>query len=353
MQENIIKTKDQLTNIVRKTVIAAGADKRNADIVTEHLISSNLKGVDTHGLWCLPIYLNWIKSGELNPAAWPEIVKETNNSALIKGNWTFGQVTAKFAMDIAIDKAKKFDISTVSGVQVTHTGRVGAYAEMAAKEKIISFVFNGGFSAQRAVPYGGKRGVLDTNPMAIGFPAGEEPPMVADFATTAVSAVKIDLARLNKRNLAPGCIVDKDGNATCNPEDYFNGGAFLPFGGHKGYALMLANEFLGRIFTNSDSFNTGRNLCSKPLCEYIGFTIIAFKPDLYGSFKDYSTKIDDMERQVRKIPPAPGFTEVMIPGDMERKVEEERLKNGIPIPINIWDRLKDSAKDLGIDIGSI
>lgn len=344
----IIKTAEQLAIIIKKIMLAAGADKRNVERLAEALISAHLSGIDTHGIWHLQGYVDLIKSGQIIPTAWPEIVCETENSALVKGNFTFGHATAKFAMEIAIKKAKKNNMSIVSGVQVFHTGRLGEYVEMAADKNMISFMFSGGFAEEEpaAMPYGGAKRVLHTNPMAMGFPAGDEPPMISDFATTAISGVKIHLAKEKNENLPPNCIVDKEGKPTCNPDDFYAGGGHVPFGGHKGYAFMLANEFLGRIFANADSY-VDKNLCG-PICRHSGFTMIVFRPDIFIEYKDYSHYMDDMIRRIKAVPPAPGFKEVLIPGDIERKIRKERLENGIPITDSVWNATLKLAKTLGI-----
>ncbi|MBM3711999.1 MAG: Ldh family oxidoreductase, partial [Actinobacteria bacterium] len=175
----LIKTADELNKVIKKIIIKAGADNRNAELLSKSLVSSHLSGVDTHGIRFLPLYIEQIKSGELIPNAWPEIIKETKNTVLVKGNYTFGQVTAAFAMNLAIKKAVKFGISIVGGVQVTHTGRIGEYVEMATKRKMIAFIFTGGLSEETpvAVPYGGSKSVLHTNPFAIGFPTVNNKPI--------------------------------------------------------------------------------------------------------------------------------------------------------------------------------
>lgn len=349
-----IKTVKSLKILVKKLFLKAGADKRNANMISESLVTSNLYGVDTHGIFMIPAYIKQIKVKELNPAAWPEIVKENQFGALVKGNWTFGQVTARYAMDIAIKKAKKNGMSIVSGVQVMHTGRIGEYAEIAAENKMISLIWNGGYSeegAAEAVPYGGRKVVLHTNPFAMGFPAGKEPPMISDFATTAVAGVKIAFAREGKKKLPEGSIIDKNGNPSCEPEDFYNGGGHMPFGGHKGYAIMLANEFLGRIFSGSDSYiDENHNHIIYPALKHSGFTLIVFKPDLFNPFEEYSAKMDEFERRVRAVPPAKGFKEVHIPGDLRRKAYKDRVKNGIPIPDHIWESLEKAARSLGTEI---
>ena len=142
----IIKTEEELHELAREILLAAGADERNALGVAEHLVAANLCGVDTHGVWHLPVYVKYIKAGEIVPTAWPEILKETPMSALITGHWTFGHVAARYAMEVAIDKATEHNVAVVAVVQVNHIGRLGHYIEMAAAKGMISMVWAGGLS---------------------------------------------------------------------------------------------------------------------------------------------------------------------------------------------------------------
>ena len=345
----IIKTPDELNDIIINIISSAGADKKNSERLAEALVSAHLVGVDTHGIWHLPGYVDLIRSGEIIPTAWPEITKETGNSALIKGNFTFGHATAKVAMETAIKKAFENSIAIVGGVQVFHTGRLGEYMEMAVDSKLISLMFSGGFSeeAPAAMPYGGAERILHTNPMAMGIPAGKESPMIADFATTAISGMKINFARERNEDLPEGCIVDREGNPSNSPADFFSGGGHIPFGGHKGYALMLANEFLGRIFSNADEY-ADKRYCG-PICRHSGFTMIVFKPDMFLPYEEYGNLMDDMIKRIKSVPPAPGFKEVLIPGDIEIKIKKERLEKGIPIEDSAWEATVKLAKSLGID----
>ena len=344
----VVKTAPELHGMVQRVLKAAGADARNAERVAEALVSANLCGVDTHGIWHLSGYVERIGIGGINPTAWPEILAETPSSALVSGNWTFGHVTAKYATEIAIAKARQQNVSVVGMVRVNHIGRLGEYVELAAAQGLISVLLAGGFGVERptAVPYGGSRPVLNTNPVALGFPAGQETPLILDIATTALSGVKVVQARDKNQPLPPGCIVDREGNPTTDPKAFFEGGAYLPFGGYKGYGLMLAAEFLGRIFTGADAF------AAKPwgsgIFGHSGATIVAIRADLFGSLDQYSRCAEEMERRVRAVPPAPGFREVLVPGDPEARTRQTRLRDGILIPQPLWQQITDLAASLGV-----
>jgi LDH2 family malate/lactate/ureidoglycolate dehydrogenase len=216
---------------------------------------------------------------------------------------------------------------------------------------MIGMVWGGGYGevAPATVPYGGKTRVLHTNPISIGLPAGEESTMMFDWATTALSGVKVDNAYHREEQLPPNSIVNKDGVPTTNPADFFDGGGHLPFGGHKGYTLMMTAEFLGRIFTGADSYvEAGRGAGS--IMRHQGVTMIAIKADLFQSFADFAARADEMERRVRAVPPAPGFDEVLAPGDMEASYREQRRRDGIPIADDIWQSFTEAAASVGVNI---
>jgi LDH2 family malate/lactate/ureidoglycolate dehydrogenase len=334
----IIKAKE-LRVLVSNVLVAAGASKANADCVADHLVSANLCGVDTHGVWHLASYVAAVKSGEIVPDAVPEAVAESPVSALITGHWTFGQVAAKYAMEKAINTACEHGMSVVSLVQSHHIGRLGHYAEMAVNEGMIGMIWGGGYSEETpvAAPYGGRKRVLSTNPIAMGFPAGGGGRMMFDIATTAGAGVKLANAKQKSEPLPQGWIVDKNGNPSTDAKDFFDGGAYLPFGGHKGYALMMGAEFLGRIFSGSDSYvEAGRG---GSFMSHQGVTMIVFKADLFTPYSEYTRRADEMLQRVRATPPAPGFTAVVAPGDPELETIAAREREGIPIPDHLWQEL--------------
>jgi LDH2 family malate/lactate/ureidoglycolate dehydrogenase len=169
-----------------------------------------------------------------------------------------------------------------------------------------------------------------------------------DFATTAVAGMKVNNARLRHAALPPGCIIDNQGRPSTNPQDFYNGGAFLPFGGHKGYALMVAVEFLGGLFSGADAFaeapRGGGNFGHQ------GVTIIAFRADLFQPLPEFRQHVDDLAQRLRATPPAPGFTEVLMPGDPENRARAARRRAGIPIPDDIWQSLTAAASALSVPL---
>lgn len=329
--------------------MTAGADERNAGGVAEHLVLANLSGVDTHGVWHIPGYVEDIQNEWIVPKAWPDTLDDAPNKALVTGHWTFGQVTARYAMGLGIEKAKEHGMAAVGIVQCHHIGRLGHYVEMAAAENMISMVWAGGFGEQApaTAPYGGRERLLHTNPLAMGFPTGDaDTPTMFDFATTGLSGVKVKNAQRRGDPLPPGCIVDKEGNPSTDPEAFFEGGAYLPFGTHKGYAIMMATEYLGQVLTGSQKYADPDR--GGDILRHQGVTMMVFRADLFQPLADFTERAGVLNSKIRAIAPAPGFDEVLVPGDPESRTRAARRKDGIPIEDPIWDGIVETAKGLGL-----
>jgi LDH2 family malate/lactate/ureidoglycolate dehydrogenase len=200
---------------------------------------------------------------------------------------------------------------------------------MAARDGLVAFVTAGGFGGRggRAAPFGGKEGLLGTNPLSWGFPGNDGAAMLVDFATTAVAAGKIQVARAKGTPLPPGSILDKDGNPTTNAEDFYQGGVMLPFGGHKGYALAMVVELLGRVMTGADDFAEGER--GGLVYGHSGTLVLAIDPEFFRDRATFRQGVDETLAKVKAVPPAPGFDEVLIPGEPEQRTRAQRLREGL------------------------
>lgn len=349
----VVKSPDTLQCLAGEILQAAGADRRNAEGVADHLVAANLCGVDTHGIIHVPIYVSDMQAGQIVPTAWPTIERQGSGFAHVHGRWTFGQIVAKVAMETAIEKATANGIAIVTCVQSHHIGRLGYYGEMAAAAGMVSMILGGGYcrNAPRAVPFGGRDKILDTNPVAMAFPMdpdGSNDPVMFDFATTATSGVKIANAHRRGEKVPEGCIVDNAGHPTTDPNDYMDGGAFTPFGGHKGYALMFAAEVLGRVFGDADHWADAQR--GSDIFRNQGVTMIVFKADLMGPDERYRHALTNLVDQTRATRPAPGFERVMVPGDPERTTRVSRQREGIPVADDIWSAFVKTAASVGVQI---
>ena len=344
----ITKTQEELHELVMDTLQAAGADEANAQDVAEHLVLANLSGVDSHGVWHLLGYVKAIRAEEILPAAHPGVLKETPASALVTGNWTFGQSCAKYATQIAMQKAAQSGIAIVGVIQKHHIGRLGHYVEMATAQGMGCMVFVGGQGqiAPACMPFGGARPVLHTNPIAAGLPTGtSDQPMMFDFATTYTSGVKVVNARNRGEKVPHGFILDKHGAPTDDPEEFYDGGGHAPFGGHKGYAIMMLVEYMGRVLLGANAYSDDAR--AGDILRNEGGTIIAFRTDLFQEASDYTSLADEMGHRIRAVPSAKGFDKVRMPGDPEAETRRTRQRDGIPIEDDVWQTIVEAGELAG------
>lgn len=341
-------TASQLKRVGISVFEAAGVPNSEAKRVTDSLVEANLVGHDSHGVIRILQYVENIRKGKIKLGVKIEVVRETPSTALIDGHWGFGQVIAEKGMKIAIEKAKGTSMSSVGVFHCNHIGRLGEYSMMAAERDMIGAVVcnsepKGGLTA----PYGGATRRLGTNPLSVAVPAKKMNHFLLDFATSIVAEGKVRVKRYRGERVPAGWILDKNGLPTNNPEDFYQGGALLPFGGHKGYALSLLIDIFGGILTgagcpSTEGYERGN-----------GTFMMAIDISSFMPIEEFKEKVDDLLRAVKGTPTAPGFDEVLIPGEPEFKTKEKRLRKGIYVSDETWRKLGKVAQELGLDFEKI
>ena len=317
-----------------------GAPQHIADDVAQILVGANLAGHDSHGVLRLPIYLQQIQEGKLAPAAEPVVVEEDATTLKIDGQNGFGHYTARRGMALAIEKARQSKISCVTFSRINHIGRLGEYAEDAARAGClgITTVGNGSRDFGRTAPYGGAQYRLGTNPIAVGVPTGDAFPFVLDFATSIVAEGKIQVARSKGLDMPPGYLFDKQGQPTVKTADFYDGGCMVPFGLHKGYALSLFICLLGGLGAPFDPEKAAMGGCYMQVLNIDAFTPLA----------DYQRNVRMFLNAMKATPLAPGFDEVLVPGEFEERNRRQRLANGVEIPETIISQLRQWAEKLNV-----
>lgn len=329
---------------------ALGVPEEDAELVSNLLVEANLTGFDSHGMIRLPIYARGIRMGSVKPGAEVRILEETASTASIDGGWNLGQVVCKKAMNICIEKAKKSVVAMVTARRCHHVGRLNTYAEMALDHEMIGIVSVN--STNIVAPYGGKTRQLGTNPICIAVPAGDEAPVVLDMATSVWARGKVMVHLARKKKLPEGVFLDAEGKPTIDPSWLMKGGMLQPLGGivgYKGFGLSLVVEALagalsGAGCSNSDEYRS-RSF-------YGGNGVFMMAIDIAG-FTDldvFKKRIDDLIRKIKSSPVAPGFDEILIPGEPERKKKEKFLQEGIYIEDETWGDIQKLAVELGVDI---
>jgi len=332
-----------------------GASREYAELVVDILVDANLAGHDSHGILYLTRYAERIKKGIIDPKSKPEVTNESPTTALVDGHWAFGQVTAKKAMEVAIEKARRNSVSTVGAFHCNHIGRLAAYTLMAVENDMIGILMVN--SVNPAVqPYGGVSRFLGTNPISVAIPAGEKKPFVLDFATSSVAEGKIWLAAMNDEKVPLGWIVNNEGCDTDNPHDFSistptveGDGRLLAFGardGHKGYCLSILIEILGGILTGAGSILDRGAVHPNEN----GILAIVLDVKRFTPIEAFKKRMDSLFTTVHEAPIEPRFKyeQVQVPGEIEWRNRETRLREGINIPDQVWEQIVSLAIELGI-----
>lgn len=316
-----------------------------------------MAGVDSHGVAPnLVIYIQGIQSGTIKPRAKIEVKADSPSTALIDGNWGFGQIACSKAMEVAIDKAGKTGVGAVGVLNCNHIGRLAEYSQMAANNGMIGFITAN--CEPYVAPYGGRTPVLGTNPLSFAIPAGHEKALVVDYATSAAAEGKVRAVLLKGEQLPSGWIVDSHGRASTNPADLYEpplpperiklAGALLPFGGYKGYGLGLVVDMLAGVLTGAGS---SQDMTSGWLTN--GVFMMALKIDNFVPLEQFRHQADKLVKSVKNSPKAEGVKEILIPGEPESNERERRLRDGIPISEKAWQSLMQACKEYGVDVESI
>jgi LDH2 family malate/lactate/ureidoglycolate dehydrogenase len=322
--------------------------------VAAHLVRANLAGHDSHGAIRIPQYAMQIEQGVIKPAARPAILKERGAAMLLDGGFGFGQFAASYALEWAIQAAQTLGVGAVAIRHANHLGRLGDYVDSAARRGFVAeaTVGSGGPSVGGAAPFGGAARFLGTNPWAIGIPRADGDPVLVDFATTVVAEGKVRVALSKNEPLPPGCIVDKAGAPSTNPEDYYGGGMLLPFGAHKGYGLSLASALLGGLGAigqeNPSLAGTPAPAAPANGERTGGALLVVLDPGAFGERDAFAAQNTRVTAALKRVPAAPGFGEVLLPGEPEARNTAQRRSAGVAVPDDTWAAIADVAAKAGV-----
>jgi uncharacterized oxidoreductase len=323
-QEIAVETlRETLTEIL----LALGAPSESAVVVAASLALANQVGHDSHGAVRILEYASFVERGVLVPSARPVVAGETGAVVTVDGGGGWGQVAAHFAVDRAIESAERAGVGVVSIRNCNHIGRLGEYVEAVAARGLVALMW---CNADPAVaPFGGRERRLGTNPIAIGIPVGGDEPFVLDFATAAVAEGKLRVARAAGERVPEGLVIDAEGRPSTDPQAFYDGGALLPFGGHKGYGLSLAVELLGGALSGNHPSVTERYAAGN------GVVLIALRPEAFAG-TTYDADVADTVADLRATAPTVPGRPVLVPGDVERAIGRNRSLT-VPVVDGIWD----------------
>jgi len=351
-------TEERLRNFTKSVFLRMGCSAGDADLATDVLLRSDLRGIDSHGVARLSGYIRLWEKGRINATPDIRIVHETPTTATVDGDAGLGLVVAPFAMKVAMEKAALYGSGWVAVKNSNHFGIAGYHALLAVEKDMI------GISMTNASPlvaptYASER-LLGTNPMCYAFPAGKYPPVVVDMATAAAANGKLEIAQRANQPIPEGWAQDKDGHGSTDPNALKNGGSLLPLGSdkdhgsHKGYGLSATVDILTAVLSGANygpwvpPFVAFLEPSANPVGEGLGHFFGAMRIDGFRPAKDFKDHLDNWIVRFQSAKTVDPDKKVIIPGEPEYAFEQERKISGIPLVEPVVNDLNDLADKLQI-----
>jgi len=333
----------QQMDLITAVLRGLGANEEEAFIQADVWTEADLRGIHSHGVQRLPVMVTRIQKGLLKPNVKPDKTWSTPSVLNIDGKDGFGTSICELGLRELVPAARKNGVAVLTVRNAAHIGMVGYYAERRALEGIVCIAFT--TTEVLVHPFGGAEALVGTNPIAIGIPANPRP-FVLDMATSVSAMGKIIAMKHRGERIPEGWAVDKDGRPTTDPEEAIHG-SLSPAGGPKGYGLGIAIAMLGGLIPGTE---IGRKVLGTLDTDYrctVGDLFIIIDPKAFPGADTLMDGVKGYLDELRASRPAVGFKQVMVPGDPEYRLRQERLENGIPHPEEVWHAAEQLRSTIG------
>lgn len=338
-----------LRTLVAAVFAAHGSEQTEADAIASHLVEANLAGHDSHGVIRTPIYIQWLKDGDVIANRQLSIICEMNSLALVDGQQGYGQSIGRQVVEMGLKKCRQHGASVIALKSSGHLGRIGHWAEMAADVGVVSIHFvNTSGKGMFVVPAGGIEPRLSVNPVTIGVPIEGRPHVILDIAAAAAAEGKLKVARNAGRLVPDNWILDAQGQPTNDPNDFYGPaggppvGAILPIAGYKGYGLGFMIELLAGALTGSGCSQAGKTRLEQGMLSvFIDPSQLPIE-EFFGA--DAARYIDF----VKSAKTAQSGDSILIPGEIEDQRRQDRMANGIELDDKTWQQIVGIAVASGV-----
>jgi LDH2 family malate/lactate/ureidoglycolate dehydrogenase len=334
-------------NFIARALEAEKVPSADARIIANLMVKSDLVGADGHGIFRLPAYLKRIRAGGVNLQPNIHIEREQGATALINGDNALGHLVMNRAVELALEKVKQHSVCWIGSHFGNHSGAASVYVRKLAEQGYIGIYMAVG-NANHMAPWGGIDLLLSTNPIAIAVPAGKEPMVLLDIATTVAAYGKVKVAAQKGESIPDDWMIDKQGKPITDPKRSAEG-SLLPIGGYKGYGLAVMIGLLAGALNNAAvgkgtiDFNAHHDLVTNT-----GQTIIAVDPSAFGNKDDFIARVVELVNDLKNSTTLPGVKEIRVPGEGAAKTMAERQRLGIPVSPELLDALNACARECGI-----
>jgi L-2-hydroxycarboxylate dehydrogenase (NAD+) len=326
---------------------AVGISPAEAKSIAELMVRADVQGSEGHGIFRLPQYIRRIKGGAVNIRPNIRVVREAAGMALVDGDNGMGHLVMSFATAKAIEKAKTAGVAWVGVKGSNHAGPASLYASMPMEHDMVGLYLAVG-NANHLPAWGGLDMLLSTNPIAVAVPAGEEPPIVLDMATTVAAYGKVKTKAQRGEMMPEGWMMDRQGQPLTDPKRSSEG-FLLPIGGYKGYGLALIFGLLAGTLNGAAmgkdvvDFNADDTTPTNT-----GQVIVAINIEAFQPVAEFRKSVDVLARDLRKSERLPGVDRIRLPGEGSHAARADREKNGVPMPAPLLVALNQLAGELAI-----
>ena len=306
---------------------------------------TSLRGVDSHGVARVPVYAERLRSGVINTRPRPSVALREGAIAVVDGDRGPGQVAAVLAADLSVELAREHGAGVVTVRRSSHYGAAAFYAMRAAERGMVAMSMTN--TEPLVIPFGGAEPALGTNPICLAAPAASGI-FNLDMATSQVAINRIYNARDEGRAIPEGWGVDDHGRPTTDAAAVVSA---VPLGGYKGYALAVMVELLSAVLAGAGvRHGVGRLYGDANEPQDVGHFQLAIDPERTVGRERFAAVLETLLGELRAIPPAPGFDEVLVPGDPEDRARERRERSGVPIEPALWRTLRELSDELGVPV---
>ena len=331
--------------------VRVGLPEADAQTIAALMTDADMQGSDGHGIIRLLPYITRIESGGVNVRPNIRVINERAATAHIDGDNGMGHLVMKRAAEIAIAKAKVAGMAWVGSVHSNHAGPASLYARMALPEGMLGLYFAVG-NANHLPPWGGLDMLLSTNPIAVAIPAGEEPPIVLDMATTVAAYGKIKAKAQRGEPMPEGWMIDREGNALLDPKRAAEG-LLLPLGGaqagYKGYGLALVIGILAGTLNGAAMGKAVIDFNADTVTPTnTGQAMAVIDPSAFGDPQVFRDNVDMLIRELRASEKLPGVKRIWMPGEQSFEKRVESLRLGVPVAPALCAVLDALADRLGV-----
>jgi ureidoglycolate dehydrogenase (NAD+) len=335
----------RLHDWARSVLISAGSGSEQAEATARCMVDANRRGIDSHGVLMLRLYLPRLRSGAMNGRARPTIVRQQAAAALVDGDNGLGQFVAGFAMELCCRKATESGAAVVAVCNSNHFGAASTFADMAGKLDCVALVCSN--SDPGLAPLGALRPILGTNPLALAGPAGDESPAPSlDIATSVVALARVRAFQSAGQRIPTGWAIGPDGRATDDPDQALHG-SMLPMGDHKGFGLAFMIDVLSACLSGASISPaiTGDPKSSEP--QGTGHFMMAVHVGAFAGMAEYRSKLDALAEAVHGGPRNSQTPPFQIPGEREVNTTRERAEL-IPFPAGSLALLRGLGAEFGV-----